>query len=353
MVIGSPEPDQIRPSLTSDLDRLAPPAGFRGRTGPEEAAGPAARDRRQSGAAAAGAFTIGLVQMACAPTSARNCEAAEEAIREAAGQGAEVVCLQELFATPYFCQREDAACFDLAEEIPGPLTSRFAGLARQLGIVLILPLFERRAPGLYHNSAAVLDASGELLGVYRKLHVPDDPQFQEKFYFTPGDLGYRVFETRHARIGVLICWDQWYPEAARLTALHGAEVIFCPTAIGWSGAADPDAEGLAERDAWITVQRGHAIANGVWVAAVNRVGIEGSDAATLRFWGHSFVCDPAGRIVARAAGEAPRVLVARCDRGDIERQRRAWPFLRDRRIDTYGAITRRYLDRPHAVPRPG
>ncbi len=296
-------------------------------------------------AGTAGEFTVGLVQMACSPMVARNHEAAEAGVRDAASRGAQVVCLQELFATPYFCQREDAACFDLAEEIPGPLTTRFAALARALDIALVVPLFERRAAGLYHNSAVVIDASGDLLGAYRKVHVPDDPQFLEKFYFTPGDLGYRVFDTRHARIGVLICWDQWYPEAARLTALRGAEVIFFPTAIGWSGVTGPDAAALAERDAWVTVQRGHAIANGVYVAAVNRVGVERSNADSLRFWGQSFVCDPGGRIITRAAGETPGVLVARCSRRRIEQQRRAWPFLRDRRIDTYGGITRRYLDR--------
>lgn len=301
-------------------------------------------------AAAAGDFTVGLVQMACAASAARNREAAEAGIRDAAGRGAQIVCLQELFATPYFCQQENAACFDLAEEVPGPLTERFAALARDLGVALIVPLFERRAAGLYHNSAAVIDASGDLLGLYRKVHVPDDPQFLEKFYFAPGDLGYRVFETRYARIGVLICWDQWFPEAARLTALQGAEAIFYPTAIGWSGAGAPGGEGLAERDAWVTVQRGHAIANGVYVAAVNRVGSERSEAGVLRFWGDSFVCDPGGRIVARAAGEAPGVVVARCRRRALEEQRRAWPFLRDRRIDTYAPITRRYLDAP---PRSG
>ncbi len=303
-------------------------------------------------APAAGEFTVGLVQMACSPEIEQNHRAAEDGIREAVGRGARIVCLQELFATPYFCQREDEAGFELAESIPGPSTTRFAKLARALEAVLVVPVFERRAAGLYHNSAAVIDASGALAGVYRKVHVPDDPQFLEKFYFTPGDLGYLVFQTRYARIGVLICWDQWYPEAARLTALRGAEVIFYPTAIGWSGAAAPSAEGLAERDAWITVQRGHAIANGVYVAAVNRVGVEHSDAGALRFWGESFVCDPGGRVLARAAGEAPRVLIARCSRRSLERQRRAWPFLRDRRIDTYGPITRRYLDEPPQRARP-
>lgn len=294
----------------------------------------------------ANGFTVGLVQMACSPVVVRNYEAAEAGIRDAAGRGAQVICLQELFATRYFCQRENADSFELAEEIPGPLTARFSRLARALEVVLVVPQFERRAAGLYHNSAAVIDASGDLLGVYRKVHIPDDPQFLEKFYFAPGDLGYRVFETRHARIGVLICWDQWYPEAARLTALQGAEVIFYPTAIGWSGADLPGEEGLVERDAWITIQRAHAIANGVYVAAVNRVGTEDSEAGVLRFWGDSFVCDPGGRVVASAAGEEPRVVVARCSRRLLEQQRRTWPFLRDRRIDTYAPITRRYLDDP-------
>ena len=301
-----------------------------------------------------GEFTVGLVQMACSPAFSRNRRLAEAGVRDAVDRGAQVVCLQELFSTPYFCQREDDDSFDLAEGIPGPLTAHFAEVARALEVVIVLPLFERRAPGLYHNSAVVIDASGELLGTYRKVHVPDDPQFFEKFYFAPGDLGYRVFETRHARIGVLICWDQWYPEAARLTALQGAEVIFYPTAIGWAGTAAPGPEGLAERDAWITIQRGHAIANGIYVAVVNRVGVEESDAGALRFWGESFVCDPRGRVIARAAGETPRVLVARCSRRTLERQRRAWPFLRDRRIDTYASITQRYLDTPlHGIPPEG
>lgn len=291
-----------------------------------------------------GDFTIGLVQMACSATPLRNRDTAEEGIREAARQGAQVICLQELFATRYFCQTEDPACFDLAEPVPGPLTDRFAALARALEVVLVVPVFERRAAGLYHNTAVVLDAGGDLLGMYRKTHVPDDPQFLEKFYFTPGDLGYPVFETRFARIGVLICWDQWYPEAARLAALQGAEVIFYPTAIGWPGAPT-DGDEAADCEAWRTVQRGHAIANGVYVAVANRVGVEESEAGALRFWGRSFVCDPKGRVIADA-GDAPGVLVTRCERRLVERQRRDWPFLRDRRIDTYAPLTRRYLDQP-------
>ena len=294
-------------------------------------------------ASSTGDFTIGLVQMACSAATLYNQDVAEKGIREAARRGAQVICLQELFATRYFCQTEDPACFDLAEPVPGPLTGRFAALARALEVVLIVPVFERRAAGLYHNAAVVLDAGGDLLGTYRKTHVPDDPQFLEKFYFTPGDLGYRVFETRFARIGVLICWDQWYPEAARLTALQGAEVIFYPTAIGWPAAATDEDE-AADYEAWRTVQRGHAIANGVYVAVANRAGVEESEAGGLRFWGRSFACDPKGRVIAEA-GDAPHVLVTRCERRLVERQRRDWPFLRDRRIDTYGPLTRRYLDR--------
>ena len=286
-------------------------------------------------------FTVGLVQMPCGPDPDRNREAARAGVQAAAHGGAQVVCLQELFALRYFCQSEDVRFFDLAEEIPGPSTEQCSTLARELGVVIIAPVFERRAAGLYHNSAAVIDSTGDLLGVYRKLHIPDDPQYFEKFYFTPGDLGYSVFETRIAKIGVLICWDQWYPEAARLTALQGAEVIFYPSAIGWL-AADRETEGPTQYDAWRTVQRGHAIANGVYVATVNRVGQEGDPG--LQFWGRSFICDPCGTIVAEASERDAEVLVARCSRTLLEDQRRNWPFLRDRRIDTYGPITRRFID---------
>ena len=296
-------------------------------------------------------FTIGLVQMACGGDPDVNRAAALDGIRTAARRGADIVCLQELFAAPYFCQTEDARCFDLAEEIPGRSTAACAALARELGVVVIVPVFERRAPGLYHNAAAVIDATGGLVGQYRKLHIPDDPQYFEKFYFTPGDLGYRVFETRAARIGVLICWDQWYPEAARLTSLQGAEVIFYPSAIGWV-PSDGGAARQVQCDAWRTVQRSHAIANGVYVAAVNRVGHEGGPAGGLDFWGRSFVCDPAGRVVAEAAGDGPDVVVVECSRALIERQRRDWPFLRDRRIDTYAPLGRRYIDDPSEPPHP-
>jgi N-carbamoylputrescine amidase len=290
-------------------------------------------------------FTVGLVQTSCGVDADQNRDAALTGIRSAAAQGAEVVCLQELFASRYFCQTEDTRFFDLAETIPGPSTQACAAVAKELGVVVIAPVFERRASGLYHNSAAVIDVTGELVGLYRKLHIPDDPQYYEKFYFAPGDLGYQVFDTSVARIGVLICWDQWYPEAARLTALQGAEIICYPTAIGWL-AADRDDEGLAQIDAWRTIQRSHAIANGVYVAAVNRVGHEGETSKGIEFWGGSFVCDPRGQIVAEAAADRDEVVVVECSRRVLEEQRRAWPFLRDRRIDTYAPIIRRFLDDP-------
>ncbi len=288
-------------------------------------------------------FVVGLVQMACTAEAGRNQRVAFDRVRMAAGLGAQVICLQELFASEYFCQTEDAGLFDFAEEIPGPLTDACGELARELSVALIAPVFERRTAGLYHNAAAVLDATGELLGVYRKNHIPDDPQYYEKFYFAPGDLGYQVFDTCWARVGVLICWDQWYPEAARLTALQGAEVLFYPSAIGYL-PAERGTEGPAQHDAWETVQRGHAIANGVYVATVNRVGHEGCTDGGLDFWGRSFVCDPFGRVLAVASDRDDEVLIARCSRSVLEEQRRGWPFLRDRRIDTYGSITSRFLD---------
>ena len=296
------------------------------------------------------AFSIGLVQTRCHPNRERNVATAFNGVRQAASRGAQIICLQELFASEYFCQREDSALFDLAEPVPGPSTRAASVLAQELGVVLVVPIFERRAPGLFHNSAVVFDATGERLGMYRKMHIPDDPQFYEKFYFAPGDLGFRVFETRFARIGVLICWDQWYPEAARLTALRGAEVIFYPTAIGWL-AADKTGEGPAQLDAWRTIQRSHAIANGVYVAAVNRVGHEGPAAAGLDFWGRSFVCDPLGRVTAEASATAEDIVVAPCNRTVLEEQRRGWPFLRDRRIDSYSGIDQRFLDTPSPPDR--
>jgi N-carbamoylputrescine amidase len=281
---------------------------------------------------------IALVQQRAEADLDQNVKRACEAIRTAKERGAELVCLQELFRSPYFPQRESAELFDLAEPIPGPSTEQLSGLARELGIVVIAPVFERRAPGLYHNSLVVIDASGASAGVYRKMHIPDDPLFFEKYYFAPGDLGFRAFDTAAGRIGTLICWDQWFPEAARLTALQGAEILFYPTAIGWLDG-ESDEENRAQREAWITIQRAHAIANGVFVAAANRVGREGA----LRFFGSSFVCDPQGRILAQSPEDAEDVLVVDCPLRRIEEQRRGWPFLRDRRIDAYKPLLRRFL----------
>jgi N-carbamoylputrescine amidase len=285
-------------------------------------------------------FTLGLVQMRCGPDPAANLEQAVQGIHRAARDGAQIVCLPELFRTPYFCQRQDPAIFDLAETIPGPSTERLARAARETGCVVIGSLFEARAPGLYHNTAVVLEADGRMLGRYRKTHIPDDPLYFEKYYFTPGDLGFQVFATRYAVVGVLVCWDQWFPEAARLTALQGAEVIFYPTAIGWH-PYEKEQVGASQRDAWVTVQRGHAIANGIYVAAVNRVGHEGADEGGLQFWGTSFVSDPFGRVLLQA-GEEQDVVVVPCDRARIRETRRNWPFFRDRRIDAYGGLTQRW-----------
>jgi N-carbamoylputrescine amidase len=279
---------------------------------------------------------IALVQPGVDVDPEANLKRTEEALRTCASRGAKLVCLPELFRTPYFCQEYSAAHYELAEPIPGPTLARLAPLARELGLVVIVPLFERRAPGLYHNSAAVIDADGKLAGIYRKMHIPDDPLFYEKYYFTPGDLGFKAIDTAVGRIGVLICWDQWYPEAARITALAGAQILFYPTAIGWLDGEN-DAENAAQRDAWITAQRAHAIANGVFVAAANRVGREGK----LRFYGSSFVADPLGRIVAQAGSDATLLLVD-CDLARSEHERRNWPFLRDRRIDAYDGLLRRF-----------
>ncbi len=289
------------------------------------------------------AFRVGLVQMQCDADPSVNLEKAIARIREAAARGAQIVCLQELFRSHYFCQREDAALFDLAEAIPGPSTERLGQIAAQLGVVVIASLFERRTAGLYHNTAAVLDADGSFLGAYRKMHIPDDPLFYEKYYFTPGDLGFRAFDTRFARIGVLVCWDQWYPEGARLTALKGAEVLFYPTAIGWHPSEKAEF-GIAQHQAWEVMQRSHAIANGVYVAAVNRVGHEGDAKGGLEFWGASFVSDPFGQVLSRASHDREEILVVECQRRRMEEVRRNWPFLRDRRIDAYAEITRRFLD---------
>jgi len=280
---------------------------------------------------------LGLVQLAASEDPEANLEQTEDAVRRAAAQGAQLVCLQELFRTRYFAQAEDAERFDLAEPVSGPTVQRFADLARELGLVVILPLFERRAAGVYHNSALVIDADGTPAGLYRKMHIPDDPLYYEKFYFTPGDNGFFAVDTAVGRIGVLICWDQWFPEAARLTALDGAEILFYPTAIGWLDG-ESDAENRAQREAWMTAQRAHSIANGVFVAAANRVGREGS----LQFWGSSFVSDPQGIVLAQASDRAEEVLVVDCDLRRVEQLRREWPFLRDRRIDAYGDLLARY-----------
>ncbi|HEV2291437.1 MAG TPA: carbon-nitrogen hydrolase [Gemmatimonadales bacterium] len=286
--------------------------------------------------------TLGLIQMACTADPAANLERVLDRIREAARRGARLVCTQELFRSEYFCQREDHEFFKLAEPIPGPSTAALAALAKELGIVIVGSLFEKRAEGLYHNTAVVIDADGRLLGKYRKMHIPDDPLYYEKFYFTPGDLGFRAWDTQVGRIGVLVCWDQWYPEAARLTALQGAEILFYPTAIGWHPSEKAE-YGAAQRDAWETIQRGHAVANGVFVAAVNRVGHEGPAGGGLEFWGNTFVADPAG-VVLHRSGQAEEVVVLEVDLARVDTHRTHWPFLRDRRIDAYGDLTKRFID---------
>jgi N-carbamoylputrescine amidase len=288
-------------------------------------------------------FTIAAVQMRMAPEKERNLARAEAAIADAAKQGAQVVCLPELFTGYYFCQKEDAALFDLAEPIPGPSSERLGAAAKKNKVVVVGSLFEKRMPGVYHNTATVHDAKGELLGMYRKMHIPDDPLFLEKFYFTPGDLGFKVFATPAAKVGTLVCWDQWYPEAARLTALQGAEVIFYPTAIGWHPKEKAEF-GAAQHSAWETSMRGHAIANGTYVCAVNRVGHEVLVGEGLEFWGGSFVSDPFGRILKKASTDKEEILVVKCDRKLMEDVRRNWPFFRDRRIDAYGGITKRVAD---------
>ena len=294
-----------------------------------------------------GPFTIGLIQEAVVDDRDAQLEASVAQVRAAAAQGAQIICLQELFNSPYFCKSTHADRFDLAEPIPGPTTDRMQALAKELEVVVIVPIFERQGPGVYRNSAAIIDADGSLMGVYRKMHIPDDPLYHEKYYFVPGDAtaesgGFKVWNTRYAKVGVLICWDQWYPEAARITALLGAEVIFFPTAIGWH-PAEKDEWGLAQVEAWRTIQRSHAIANGVFTASPNRVGHEDEPGTEgIEFFGHSFVCDPFGRTLAEA-GTEPEVLVVKCDPKLIDETRRNWPFLRDRRIDAYAPILNRYL----------
>ena len=287
---------------------------------------------------------LGLVQTACTADVAANALHTEKLIRDAAKRGANIICLQELFRSEYFCQAEKHDYFALAETIPGPTTQRFGKLAGELGIVLILPIFERRAAGLYHNSAVIFDADGSQAGVYRKMHIPDDPQFMEKFYFTPGDLGFRAWDTKFGRIGVLICWDQWYPEGARLTAMNGAQILFYPTAIGWL-PSEKAAHGEKQYASWEVIQRSHAVANGCYVASVNRIGYETPEGEPgIEFWGRSFVADPSGTLIAQASTETEETLVVEIDLAAVEEQRQVWPFLRDRRIDAYGDITKRYLD---------
>lgn len=286
---------------------------------------------------------VALIQRTVGLNPAENLQETAADIERAAQMGANIICTQELFRSQYFCQSEDYANFELAESIPGPSTEVMEEIARKHQVVIIASLFERRTQGLYHNTAVVFDADGSQLGLYRKMHIPDDPLFYEKFYFTPGDLGFKAFQTRFGKIGVLICWDQWYPEAARLTALAGAEILFYPTAIGWHPSEKAEF-GVAQHTSWETIQRSHAIANGVYVAAPNRVGHEGNQADGIEFWGQSFICDPTGTILKKGSSETPEIVIAECDLSRIDFQRTHWPFLRDRRIDAYGEIVKRYRD---------
>ena len=298
---------------------------------------------------------IGLIQMSCVPDTAANLDKAADKVREAARAGANIICLPELFRAQYFCQREEHALFDTAESIPGPSTERLSAIAKEEKVVVIASLFERRAPGLYHNTAAILEADGSLKGIYRKMHIPDDPLYYEKFYFTPGDLGFKAMKTTQGDIGTLVCWDQWYPEAARETALRGANTLFYPTAIGWHPSEKAE-YGEAQYSAWQTMQRAHAISNGVFVGAVNRVGFEhgdvihngiemkGPEGPGLEFWGGSFIADPFGRVIAQASHDKEEILIAEIDLKLQEDTRRNWPFLRDRRIDAYNGITSRFID---------
>ncbi len=282
---------------------------------------------------------VGLVQMSCAPEPEANLEKAIKYIGEAARKGAGIVCLQELFRSQYFCQSEDVENFQLAETIPGPSTERLSAVAREHRVVIVASLFEKRVAGIYHNTAVIIDADGRIAGKYRKMHIPDDPLYYEKFYFTPGDLGFGSHDTQRGKVGVLVCWDQWFPEAARLTALSGAQFLFYPTAIGWLPNEGEEMD-LAQHQAWETIQRGHAIANGFFVVVTNRVGQEGK----LRFWGQSFVVDPFGRIIARASADREEVLITECNLDDIDRTRQNWPFLRDRRIESYDGLAYRFLE---------
>lgn len=290
-------------------------------------------------------YTVGLIQMQISESPGENMKKAEHFVRDAAGKGAQVICLPELYRSQYFCQKEDIELYDLAEEIPGPSSKLFSKLAAETNTAIIVPLFEKRGLGLYHNSLITFDADGSHVGIYRKMHIPDDPAYYEKFYFTPGDLGFKSFDVKYGKIGTLICWDQWYPEGARLTALTGASILFYPTAIGWH-PYEKDEHGAQQRDAWMTVQRGHAVANGIYVAGVNRVGFERPvpEQAGIQFWGSTFLADPQGQIIAQASDDKEEILIGEVDLGRIEYIRRNWPFLRDRRIDAYGDITKRFID---------
>jgi N-carbamoylputrescine amidase len=290
-------------------------------------------------------YTISVIQISLGENVDDNLKKAVDQVTKAAGQGAQVICLPELYRTRYLCQVEDSSLFDLAETIPGPSTQTFEELAAKLKVVIIVPIFEKRAAGIYHNSAAIINADGSLAGLYRKMHIPDDPLYYEKYYFTPGDLGFKTIKTDYGNIGTLICWDQWYPEGARLTALEGAEVLFYPTAIGWH-PAEKERYGAAQKESWMTIQRSHAIANGVYMASANRIGLEKADPQQdgIQFWGSSFICDPQGVILAQASEDKEEILTAEVDTSHIETIRRNWPFLRDRRIDAYGDITRRFID---------
>lgn len=290
-------------------------------------------------------YRVGVLQLAFSADVNKNLKKAIEWVKKAAKQGAEIVCLPELYRSQYFCQKEDTSLFNLAETIPGPSTNAFQRVAKENKVSIIVPIFEKRTNGLYHNSAIIMNSDGEILGTYRKMHIPDDPAFYEKYYFTPGDLGFKVFQTKTGKIGTLICWDQWYPEGARLTALQGATTLFYPTAIGWH-PYEKEQYGKAQRDSWIIIQRSHAIANGVYVASANRVGFEKTveTQAGLEFWGSSFICDPQGVMLAEASTDKEEILIAEVDLAHLEDVRRNWPFLRDRRIDAYGEITKRFID---------
>jgi N-carbamoylputrescine amidase len=291
-------------------------------------------------------FTVGLLQLKFSPDTKKNLAKAVKWVDKAAKKGAQIICLPELFRTQYFCQKEDVGIFDLAETFPGPSTIAIKKAAKKNKVVIIVPIFEKRAPGVYHNTAVIINSDGEISGMYRKMHIPDDPAFYEKFYFTPGDLGFKSFKTRYGNIGTLICWDQWYPEGARLTALQGASILFYPTAIGWH-PHEKEKYGKAQFDSWQTVQRGHAIANGVYLAAANRIGHEVTVPGTpgLEFWGSSFICDPQGVILAQGSTDKEEIVMAEVDVDHLEDIRRNWPFLRDRRIDAYDGIEKRFLDR--------